>query len=198
MKEAPVPDTTLLDDVMGQQDVDELLRLLDTAADVNELTCWGSLLKRAIRAFETHPRLSELVVELLRRGADPRLLTEHRSGPLFSAVIIRNAEVVRLLLEAGAQPNEEWDEPESLYDWAEFDYRFEEYYRFEGYGLDLPEEPSPQDRESEDAWLRFLERLASTHGRRPPDYLRLLRDHGAKTSRELEAERASGHSRPDA
>jgi hypothetical protein len=72
--------------------------------------------------------------------------------------------------------------PESLYEWAEFDYRYEEYR------LDLPEEPSVHDLETQDAWLQFLERIAATHGTRPPDYLRLLRDYGAKTSRELEAD----------
>jgi hypothetical protein len=58
---------------------------------------------------------TELVVELIRRGADPTLLTEDRDRPLFSARIVRDAEVVGLVLEAaGAQPNEEWDGPEPL------------------------------------------------------------------------------------
>jgi hypothetical protein len=94
-------------------------------------------------------------------------------------VILRDAEVVRQLLEAGAQPNAEWDLPESLYDWALFDYLYETY------GLDLPEASSPQNRENDDAYLQFLERLAAAHYRPPPDYLRLLRDAGAKTAREL-------------
>jgi hypothetical protein len=93
-------------------------------------------------AFEAHPRLHELVVELIRRGADPRLLTDDLGGPLFSAVIIRDPEIVRLLLQAGAQPNDEWDGPESLHEWAEFDYRYEEYR------LDLPEEPLVHDLET--------------------------------------------------
>jgi hypothetical protein len=71
----------------------------------------------------------------------------------------------------------------SLYEWAEFDYRYEEY------GLDLPEEPSRQDCETEDAWLQFLERLAAVYGKRPARLpAALLRERGAKTSRELEAE----------
>ena len=175
-------DESPLGGVLDQQDLDGLFRLLDAGANVNELTRSGSLLRRTILAFEAHPRLHEAVVELLKRGADPTLLTDDHGGPLFSAVIIRDTEIVRLLLEAGAQPNAEWDWPESLYEWAEFDYRYEEL------GLDLPEEPSSQDRETEDAWLQFLERIAVAYGRRPPDYLRLLRAHGAKTSRELEAD----------
>src|SRR5438876_12415561 len=112
MMEPETPDSPPLDDILEQKDVDELLRVLDAGANVNELTVWGSLLKRVILAFEAHPRLHELVVELIRRGADPRLLTDDLGGPLFSAVIIRDAEIVRLLLLAGAQPNDEWDGPE--------------------------------------------------------------------------------------
>ncbi len=148
---------TSLDDVLARHDADELLRLLDAGADVNELTWHGSLLTRAILAFEAHPRLHGLVGELLRRKADPTLLKD-QGGPLFAGVIIRDTEILRMLLEAGAQPNDEWDFPESLYDWAAFDYRFEEY------GIDLlPEEPSPQDTESDETWLGFLERLADKY-----------------------------------
>jgi hypothetical protein len=32
----------------------------------------------------------------------------------------------------------------------------------------------------------YLERLAVKYGKRPPDYLRVLRDYGAKTKREFE------------
>jgi hypothetical protein len=124
-------------------------------------------------------------------GSKSQASYRHRSGPLFAAVIIADAEIVRLLLHAGAQPNEEWDWPQSLYDWAVFEYQFEEY------GLDmLPEEPSEQDYKSPDRWLQLLERMAEKHGRRSPDCLRLLRDAGAKTSRELEAEGHPGSERP--
>jgi hypothetical protein len=75
MKEPDTPDRPPLDDILEQQDVDELLRVLDAGANVNELTAWGSLLKRVILAFEAHPRLHELVVELIRpeptRGFSP-------------------------------------------------------------------------------------------------------------------------------
>ena len=121
---------------------DGLLRALDAGADVNELTFWGLLLARAIHQFEAHSQLHQVVAALIARGAEPTRITPDRDGPLFSAVILRDAEVVRLLLEAGAQPNAEWDGSESLYDWALFDYLYETYR------LDLPEEPSPQDRES--------------------------------------------------
>jgi hypothetical protein len=57
MMAAATPDRTPLENVLEQQDVDELLRLLDAGADVNERTAWGSLLKRTILAFEAHPRL---------------------------------------------------------------------------------------------------------------------------------------------
>jgi ankyrin repeat protein len=183
--EGLMTEATSFGDVLDRQDADELLRLLDAGADVNELTSWGSLLTRTILAFETHPRLHDLVKDLLRHGADPRLLKD-RGGPLFAGVIIRDTAILCMLLEAGAQPNEEWDPPESLYDWAEFDYQFEEY------GVDLlPEDPTPPDRESADAWLDFLEPLAITFQKRPPDYLSLLRKAGAKRACELEREGAA-------
>src|SRR5262249_41622117 len=112
-----------LDEALNRQDADEVLRLLVEGGDINEGNWYGTLLRRAMLVFEAHPRLHDLVGELLRRGADPARLVE-RSGPLFAAVIIRDTDVLRMLLEAGAQPNEEWDPPESLYDWAEFDYCF--------------------------------------------------------------------------
>jgi hypothetical protein len=50
----------------------------------------------------------------------------------------------------------------------------------------LPEKPTEAEQTSEDLWLLFLERLAVKYGKRPPDYLRVLRDYGAKTKREFE------------
>ncbi len=73
-----------------------------------------------------------------------------------------------------------FDGCEILYQWAEFDYRYDEY------DLSLPEEPTETEQKSEDLWLLFLERLAVKYGKRPPDYLRVLRDYGAKKTRELD------------
>ncbi len=54
------------------------------------------------------------------------------------------------------------------------------------YRLTLPEEPGPEDKVSEQAWLSFLDRISKKYGTRPPDGLHLLRRHGALTKAELE------------
>ena len=58
---------------------------------------------------------------MLEFAADPCLLGEENLGPLFEAVLSNDAQVMRLLLEHGADPNKEGNDPETLYDWAEFD-----------------------------------------------------------------------------
>ena len=102
-------------------------------------------------------------------------------GPLFSAVINQDTEVLRLLLDHGADPNRENDGCETLYDWAKFDYWYE-VYDCEAF----PEQPTDEDKVSEDAWLRFLDRIAVKHGLMRPDYLILLRERGALTRTERE------------
>jgi len=75
--------------------------------------------------------------------------------------------------------NREQADGETLYDYAEFDYRYETY------DMKLPEEPAETDRVSEDAWLKFLDRLAIKYGKRRPDHLFLLRERGALTTDEV-------------
>lgn len=101
---------TQLQHAIYDADFEEIIRLLDGGADVNEVNCRGeSLLTEAIIYFESHPSLHELVRKLLARGADAQLLSPDGSGPLFSAAIIMDAEVTRMLLAAGADPNKEHD-----------------------------------------------------------------------------------------
>lgn len=171
--------TSPLRRALQARDLGELYRLLDSGADINERDGMGeSLLDEAITTLEGRLDLREIVSELLRRGADPKIRCNEGSGPLFAAVIIKDAVIMRLLLEAGADPNAERDGSETVYEWAEFDYRYDEF------DLDLPEAPQPEDKRTEDAWLLFLERLANVYHKRPPDYLRVLREFGARRSRE--------------
>ena len=106
-------------------------------------------------------------------------------GPLFNAVIPKDTEVLQLLLVHGADPNAEHEGVESLYAWAEFDYRYDEY------DLRMPEEPKEEDKASEDTWLDYLDRLAQKYGKRRPDCLRILRKAGAKGWSDKKAEKTA-------
>ncbi len=123
----------------------------------------------------------EVVREMLRLGADARQKNTDGFGPLFSAVLTMDADLLRVLMEAGADPNaEEMDSIfESLYDWAEFDYRYHVW------GLNAQELAEVWDTADEDAWVRNLDRLALEHGRQRPEHLQVLRQHGALSMREL-------------
>lgn len=174
---------------LNSGDLERATQLLQAGADINARDEFGdTLLKRVIYDGEQSAKVLELVRFMLDHGADPTLLNEERGGPLFSAIIGQHEETLRLLLEAGADPNRERDDPESLYDWAEFDYRFETY-RDEDMHFDLPETPSNEDKANEEAWLEFLDRVAIKHGRPRPTLLRLLRRYGAKRMSELEGRR---------
>lgn len=155
--------------------VDECLR---GGADPNGRDEFGDpLLLLATRRLECSTKPYETTKLLLRAGADPNIAGDH-CNIVLKAIFERCYEVVELLLESGANPNAIVD-GETLYDAAEFDYRFEEY------DLNLPEQTSSADRSSEDAWLVMLDRLAKEHGKRAPNELHMLRRYGARSSREL-------------
>lgn len=165
---------------------DDFIRALQGEANVNVRDAFGeSILCWAITATERNPRRVEIIRTLLALGADPKLLTNDGYGPLVAAAIIKDAVIIEMLLQAGADPNAEVDGGETAYDWAEFDYRFDEY------DLKLPEEPTPEDEVSEEAWLMFLDRLAIKYGKMRPDYVMVLRKYGALRSRELKQKAAS-------
>lgn len=157
---------------------DELVR---AGVDVNELTDHGDrLLGRIIQDWETSTTETRRQGTrwLLDHGADLTLRDDTGCGPLFHAVFADDMEILKMVLDAGADPNPELDDPESLYDMAEFDYR---YHLYE---LDLPEEPTPADQQSEEAWLDFLDRLAVKYGHPRPEIPLLLRQRGALKSNE--------------
>jgi hypothetical protein len=124
----------------------------------------------------------DVVREMLSLGADAKRLSDEGSSPLFAALLSMDTEMVRILLDAGADPNamEMESEFESLYDWAEADYQFEVW------GEDKPPQtPTTEEQLDSGLWLEFLERLAVAHDRLRPDHLRLMHERGARRMTEL-------------
>jgi hypothetical protein len=126
-----------------------------------------------------------MIKEAVRLGADPRQLDPDGVdvfGPLVGAMLFMDAPLLRFLLEAGADPNalRELRHPYSLYDWAWNDYQLEVWDI-----NNTPEHPTDADRASEDCWIAFFDRLAVKYGRRRPDYIAVLRRHGAMITEEM-------------
>ncbi len=162
--------------------------------DLNGKDRFGdTMLERVISDLELFPttRKYEVIREMLRLGADPQGLSEDGSSPLLIAVLNMDAEMVRILLDAGADPNAVGMRArnELLYDWADF------VYRQEVWNVKLPEEATMADRTDIDAGLRYLDRLAVKYGRRRPDHLRLLRERGALSISEWQQRSESGSAR---
>lgn len=165
-------------------DIDAMRAQVAGGFDLNGTDCFGdTILEWVISNLEFCPSVAkyEVVREMLRLGADPRRLGNDGCGPLLSAALNMDAEMLRILLDAGADPNavKIRTTGELLYDWAEF------VYRYEVWNLKLPEEPVAVDRANPEVWLRYLDRLAVRHGKRRPDHLRLLRARGACSSIQL-------------
>jgi ankyrin repeat protein len=148
--------------------------------DLNGTNQFGdTLLEYAISALEFYLEAPkhEVVGEMLRLGADPNALSQDGSSPLLAAVLNLDTEMLRLLVDAGADPNVVRIRTdgviESLYDCAHSAYLDEVW---KGH---LPEGVTPVEREDEDAWLRHLTHLAVKYGKQRPDHLQLLRERGA-------------------
>ena len=133
-------------------------------------------------------RSMEVIGLLLDHGADPGYHEADGGGPLFEAVLHHEHEVLDLLLRRGADPNFLVDGHESLYDWAEHDYRFDAF----GPGVAPTLEWAETDRADEDAWVAYLDRAAARDRVFRPDVLRVLRSHGALTARKMGVEPPPG------
>lgn len=161
-------------------DLKLLRELAARGADLNEIESGEeSLLKDVISDLnmDAKPYRYAVVRTLLDLGSDPNILGEENSGPLTPAMFSMDTKMLRVLLEAGADPNRAggFFPSESFYDWAEFDYQYQVY---DGYAPDIPTEA---DKKDADAWLQFLDRIAIKNNVRRPDHLFLLRRFGAKT-----------------
>jgi ankyrin repeat protein len=179
-------------------DTDAMRAQVAEGFDLNARDRLGdTILEQVISELEFFPATPKYAVirEMLHLGADPRGLGEDGSSPLFTAVLNMDTEMMRILLDAGADPNEvlrillgpgtDPDVPgmdsmdESLYDWAEF------AYRYEVWSNKLPDGANAAFGTNREAWLRYLDHLAVTYGKRRPDHLRLLRQRGALSMSEL-------------
>lgn len=168
-------------------------QLAHAGADLDALDDGETLLDRVVSALTLPDPVPAFAADMLRLllqlGADPNRPGDEGMTALHTAMLRKNTELMRILLEGGAEPNSmPGSSPgETLYDWAEFDYRYstwDEPFGLHG-SLMPPDAPTATDKASEDAWLRYLDRCAVNHGVRRPDYLILLREFGARTAVEL-------------
>jgi hypothetical protein len=164
---------------------------LKEGADINAVDqSHESALSIAIFYCDDDQLLMLTTAYLLDHGADPDFRGKDNTGVLFHAALRMNPELMKMLLERGANPNIILDGDESLYDWSEFTYRYHAYdvpsHALEpSLGMDLPLFPTDEDRASEESWLRFLDRCADVAGVTPPSILWVMRQYGAKTTSEL-------------
>lgn len=139
-------------------------------------------------AREPSPFSGDMLRLLLQLGADPNMLGNGDCSALTTAMLFMDSELLEILLSAGADPNRPcgFDEAETFYDWAEFDYRYNVWMRdfFEVDSINPKEEPTEADRVSKESWLNYLDRVAVKYGVRRPDYLFILRKYGAKAAQE--------------
>ena len=140
-------------------DIEAMRAQVAAGLDLNGWDQFGdTLLEQVISKLDVDleaPRY-EVVQEMLRLGADPCRLSKDGSSPLFVAVLDMDTEMLRILLDGGPNPNAllritlgadrdaggvEMDAlDDSLYDWADFAYRYEVWQ------LRLPEEASAAER----------------------------------------------------
>lgn len=167
-------------------DVDAIRVQVAEGFDLNGTNQFGdTILEYAISALEFYPGAPKykVIEEMLRLGADPNAPSQDDSRPLFAAVLNLDSEMLRLLLDAGANPNVLRTgidgTVESLYDWACSAYWEEAWSMYPAGEMNFPE------REDEDAWLRHLARLALKYDKPRPDHLQVLRERGALSTFEL-------------
>jgi ankyrin repeat protein len=173
--------STALLQALTMEDVEELVSAIKAGADVNDFVIpnVNRPLTLAVESFQCPAQRLAALHILLAAGADPKLLDDDEEflGPLFSAMLVRDAASLQILLAAGADPClEHRGAGETLYEATEFDYLIETWM------MELPEQPTEADKVSEEAWLGFLTRIAVKHGKPEPDCMSVLWSAGARRS----------------
>lgn len=187
---ASQPDRQEIIDAAFAGDLDRLEQLARAGADFNQPSpCDEEPLEEVVDHFcFCAPRGRgenwigfRVVRKLIELGAnpDPDPGNEASNGALYAPSIHADEAMLRLLLEAGADPNRHrgFDPGETVYDMAEDDYWLDTYVKP---GVDFPEKPTDEDWRNEDTWLAFLDRMAVLGNRRRPSHLFLLRAYGAR------------------
>jgi hypothetical protein len=171
--------TTRLFAAAYEGDLEAVREAVSAGAELTETDDQGNTPLVAAIAADAAQHRKDIVKILLSGGADPDYHDGDARGVLYQAVFLQDAELMEMLLSAGANPNLLLQTQESLYSWAESDYVYD---RFEPR---LPFAPTAADRESPETWLSFLDRCAKERHVIAPDFLRVLRKYGAKTTQEL-------------
>lgn len=187
------PDVKALISAVTAYDFERVRALVAGGADVNGCDEFGeTVLMCAIGDPDNDDTSLRLAIarELLSLGADPCKTDEEGSGPICEAAVRMDTEVLRLLMDAGANPNDEtgWEEGRTAYDLAAEDYYVRTWIGPGGFPLGsegLPEEPDANDLATQETWLAFLDRMAVKYGKRRPDFLFLMRERGARKFSEL-------------
>lgn len=194
VKEVPSDVQSLIAAVTAY-DFDRVRKLVAGGADVNGCDAHGeTVLMLAIGDPDNADASLRLAMarELLNLGADPRKTDEEGSGPICEAAVRMDTEVLRLLMDAGANPNDEtgWEAGRNAYDLAAEDYYVDTWIGPGGFAMGsqgLPEEPEPSDLATHETWLAFLDRMAVKYDKRRPDHLYLMRERGARGLKELQS-----------
>ena len=172
-------------------DFQQVNDLVAAGANLNVFNSSGDTLLDYIvdsLAREPSPFGGDMLRLLLQLGADPNMLGDCDCSALTTAMLFMDSELLEILLGAGADPNRPcgFDDAETFYDWAEFDYRYNVWMgdNSEVGSISLSDEPTDADRVSQESWLDYLDRVAVKYGVRRPDHLILLRRYGAKAAQE--------------
>lgn len=172
-------------------DFERLRALVAAGADVNACDEYGdSVLTASIGDPDNNDMSLRLAIarELLNLGADPCQTGEDGGGPLCVAGLRLDIDVLRLLMDAGAKPNEEtgWEEGRTMYDLVAEDY-WVRIWLLDAHTPGFPDGPNHEDLVTQDTWLNFLDRMAVKYDKPRPSHLFLLRERGARGMSELKS-----------
>lgn len=199
-------DYELMSGAVFNADIDKLREILESGGDVNfvnrvdetilmeAIECCGmDMVSNENNNFEPRTPQERIVSEnrrniislLVEYGADVNFKGEENCGVLFQAVLLKDTFVLEQLLLKGANPNFLMESGQTLYDWADID------YRHDAFDWRLPLDFNAPDPFCENKWLDYLDLCAEFKGVFKPDFLRVLRRFGAKKTSELEGDEFS-------